>query len=448
MKITLMVHQFFPEWQTGTEVLTRDTAKLLLARNHDVEVWTADPYPHPDGKSYDFFMFEGIPVHKYYHDISVASIGSDLTRAEYENYRFAELFAQHIEKRRPDVVHAFHLFRLTCTALTVARKAGAITVYTPTDFWAVCPAIQLLNSDGQVCTGPIHNSINCAEHLSGVKIPHFVRRLPLKLLQVGTWILEKRSPKYRDSMRRFRSFLNRIWYQRRNLSQIDAILAPTHFIENMFIRNGISRKHMVYQAYGINTDHIGGLSQKNTSGKLRVGYIGTLIHHKGVHVLLQAVKELPPDLPIDVRIYGCETHVPDYVQHLKSLAADDPRISFRGTFPNHEIGDIISDLDVLVVPSIWYENTPLVLASARAAKKPVIATNLGGMSEVISHEHNGLLFPSGDYCELARMILRVAKDAELLNHLAQNIQAPKSMEQYVTELEMIYEHAMRTKIIN
>ena len=69
--------------------------------------------------------------------------------------------------------------------------------------------------------------------------------------------------------------------------------------------------------------------------------------------------------------------------------------------PNESIGDVFSELDVLVVPSVWYENTPLAIYSAQEAGCPVIASNLGGMSEVIKHEKNGLLFEAGDFVGLA-----------------------------------------------
>jgi glycosyltransferase involved in cell wall biosynthesis len=448
MKITLTVHQFFPEWQTGTEVLTRDTAKRLIARGHEVEVWTACPEPCPDGALYDFYEHEGIPVHRYYPNRIAESADSDFVCAEYENHRFSDLFARHIRCRRPDIVHAFHLYRLTCSALNVASNAGAVTVYTPTDFWAVCPAVQLLKSDNQLCLGPTHNSLNCVEHLGGIKIPRFAKPLPSKMLQMGAGLLAQCSSKYRDSFCRFRSLLGRIQYQRENLSKIDAILAPTHLMERVFIHNSISRKRVLYQTYGIDTDHFNPQEQKNKSDRFRVGFIGTLIQHKGAHILLQAVKELPSGMPIDVRIYGHQMYYPDYVQYLKSIANNDPRICFCGTFPNHEIGSVFSNMDVLVIPSIWYENTPLVAYSAQATRTPIIASNLGGLSEVISHEVNGLLFSPGDYRSLARAILRLAQDRQLLYRLAQNAISPKSMDQYVSELEMIYEHTLRTRIEN
>ena len=150
-----------------------------------------------------------------------------------------------------------------------------------------------------------------------------------------------------------------------------------------------------------------------------------------------------PDLPeIEVKVYGDPNIDPKYIKRLRKLAENDERISFCGTFPNESIGEVFSELDVLVVPSVWYENTPLVIYSAQEAGCPVIASNLGGMSEVIKHEKNGLLFEAGDVAGLASSIERVAIDRKLLKQLADNAINPKTISEYVSELLDIYEEVL------
>jgi len=99
----------------------------------------------------------------------------------------------------------------------------------------------------------------------------------------------------------------------------------------------------------------------------------------------------------------------------------------------------------LVVPSLWYENTPLVLYSAQAAGCPVLATNLGGLSEVIEHGVNGLLFPSGDASALAQAIARIANDRNLLEQMRIHSRPPKSDTQYVDELLAMYAEVFKEK---
>ena len=117
-------------------------------------------------------------------------------------------------------------------------------------------------------------------------------------------------------------------------------------------------------------------------------------------------------------------------------------IRFCGVFPNEQIGKIFAKLDVLVVPSIWYENTPLVIYSAQEAGCPVIASNLGGMAEVVEHEKNGLLFEVGNVTSLAATIERLSGDRRLLRQLAANAVEPKSISDYVNELVTIYSNVL------
>ena len=143
-------------------------------------------------------------------------------------------------------------------------------------------------------------------------------------------------------------------------------------------------------------------------------------------------------------MYGDTGQFPAYVQELKQVAGSDSRLEFCGTFPNSQIGAILASLDVLVVPSIWYENTPLVIYSAQAAGCPVIASNLGGMSEVVRHNDNGLLFAPGDASELASMIAQLARNRERVRQLSKT-NKPKSISDYAKELTQVYADIVRQK---
>jgi glycosyltransferase involved in cell wall biosynthesis len=169
-----------------------------------------------------------------------------------------------------------------------------------------------------------------------------------------------------------------------------------------------------------------------------IGFIGTLSSYKGCHILIQAFNQL--NLPsLKLKIYGNPEHFPNYSADLHSLAADNEAIEFCGTFPNHQIADVLSELDVLVVPSLWYENTPLVVYSALAAHCPVIASDFPGMSEVVAHEENGLVFPAGDSYALAEQLRMLANTPDLLPRLSLGCKPPKSSSEYVDELESTYQ---------
>jgi glycosyltransferase involved in cell wall biosynthesis len=150
------------------------------------------------------------------------------------------------------------------------------------------------------------------------------------------------------------------------------------------------------------------------------------------------VRSLPAELPVSLSLYGRGCDFPAYFERLQQLAAGDPRIRFCGTFPNDVIAQIFSTIDVLAVPSIWYENTPLVIYSAQAAHCPVIASNLGGMAEIVQHEENGLLFEPGSVAGIAGSIERLASDRGLLQRLSINAVPPKGIAEYADELDKLY----------
>jgi len=209
-------------------------------------------------------------------------------------------------------------------------------------------------------------------------------------------------------------------------------------MRDMLVRNGLRPELAHFAPYGIDLGPFENSPAKERSNRLRLGFIGTLYEHKGAHVLLEAVASLPKDIPIVVKVYGDHLQLSGYVSRLKKIAKGDRRIEFCGVFPNSEIAKVLSGLDVLVVPSLWYENTPLVIYSAQAAKTPVIATNLGGMAEVVHHEKNGLLFEKGDVPGLAALIRRAVAESDLLPRLAANAASPRSISVYAGALEGMY----------
>jgi glycosyltransferase involved in cell wall biosynthesis len=98
----------------------------------------------------------------------------------------------------------------------------------------------------------------------------------------------------------------------------------------------------------------------------------------------------------------------------------------------------LQNLDVLVVPSRWYENTPLVIQSALATKTPLVGTDLGGLSELIHEGENGLLFPLNDAGALRKQLLRLLEDREFLHQLRDNIKPERTVADMVDDIESIY----------
>jgi glycosyltransferase involved in cell wall biosynthesis len=229
----------------------------------------------------------------------------------------------------------------------------------------------------------------------------------------------------------------------KRINQVDTVLVATRFMAEKLRSFGLKAKRIRHVPFAIDTTLIKRVSIKRSGGELRVGFIGTLSYHKGAHVLVEAVRLLSPALPLKVRIYGAQHQFPEYARTVRDLAARDRRIEFCGTFSNSEIGEVLFELDVLVVPSLWYENSPLVVHSAQAAKVPVVATNVGGMSELITTGENGFLFEREDARALSSIIQLLCNDASLLERLSRSARPPRSITQYVDELAQIYGDVMK-----
>lgn len=443
MKILLTVHQFVPEYAAGTEVLTFETAKELRSRGHEVRVFTGFPAQKQlaDDERFDRYEIQGIAVERFHHSYTPMGGQENTTEAEYNNLLVAQYMRRSLVEWRPDVVHFFHLGRISASAVDVCHELGIPMVLTPTDFWFVCPTNQLRLPDNTMCTGPDPSGVNCLRHIVTLNQTPEMRarleRMPDVLLALAIQGMDRGYFAKHWFSAPVSALYRRPGFLRKRINLIDRVLVPTRLMRSILLGNGVGPERMVLCPYGINLDHIAGQPAAPQS-RLRLGFIGTLYEHKGAHVLIQALHSLPSELPIDVKIYGRRDEFPAYVELLEQLAAGDVRIRFCGTFPNREIGAVFSELDALVVPSIWYENTPLVIYSAQAAKCPVIASNLGGMAEVVKNDINGLLFEPGDIAGLAVLLEKVCSDRSILPRLSRRAGMPKSSRQYAADVEQIY----------
>lgn len=443
MKILLTVHQFFPRHSSGTEVLTRDTGLELLARGHEVHVLTTAPTDQASiDVRYEDYDHRGLKVRA----IGVPRLRSPLDRIrdEYDNDLVADHVRRYVGRVKPDVVHMFHLSRLSGAVIEVFRELGVPVVFTPTDFWAICVRNTLAKPSGELSTGPDEISSNCLECRGAEKLfpkedlPEAADKQEL-YRKIAERALEKHEDEH-PNMARVREMLFRTEYLRERFNAVDAILVPTKLMHRMLTSNGINEDLMTLSPYGMNTAGFEG-SRRPRSGSdgLRMGFIGTIASQKGLDVLLRAFENLPKDNGATLRVCGNLKSFPGYAREVYALAGGDPRINFAGTFPNEKMAEELRKIDVLVVPSTWYENTPLVIYSAFAAGIPVVASNMGGMAEVVSHEENGLLFEPGDPEDLKRQLERLNEEPGLVEQLGANAGAVRSVEDSVDEMLGLYE---------
>ncbi|HEY9302002.1 MAG TPA: glycosyltransferase family 4 protein [Phormidium sp.] len=451
MRILLTVHQFLPKYSAGTEILTLQVASELQRRGHQITVLTGHPTSEelPIEKRFDEYDYQGIKVIRFHHGAIPFDGQINATEMEYNSLFMASYFKKYLQELKPDVVHIFHLIRLSASVISACKQLGIPIFMTATDFWLVCPMNQLRLPDGELCQGPTLNSINCLRHVVEISQPETVKQrtrgTPDWLLHLVLLAIRFNIFPQRWFTEHVRALIMRPEFLKARVSDLDGLFVPTRLMESVLSRNGLEREKLVFLPYGLDLAHIQPSYHRGQSPTLRVGFIGTLYEHKGVHLLIDAVRNHLSTLDIELNVYGNTSEYPEYYQQLVAIASDDPRIHFRGTFPNAEIGQVLTELDVLVVPSIWYENTPLVVYSAQAAGCPVIGTDVGGIAEVIQHRRNGLLFEKGNVEALADAIRQLYGDRELLSVMSRAAKPPTTMQQYVDELEEVYSACLSQK---
>jgi glycosyltransferase involved in cell wall biosynthesis len=448
MKILLTVHQFFPQYAAGTEVLTCSVARELMKRGHTVHVLSGHPNSAflRDEDRLDEYDFEGIHVYRFHHDYKPMAGQTSVIELDYNNRLAAKYFGLVLEMFKPDVVHFFHLHRLGTGLIEQAVRLSIPCFMTPTDFWSICPTGQLLCSDGSLCLGPSVHAGNCLKcfaqktrrvvfRIIAKSLPNVVADLLAQLTHKG--IL----PSYRQR-EEVMAVAFRLGINIARLNQLNGLIVPNGFMRELLIRHGVSSRLIIQSAFGIDLPYSALVERRSIPRHpLRIGFIGSHNPQKGCHVLIEAFKALPSGQAI-LKIYGNNIReYPEYSRMLKRLSCNNDAIDFCGIFHNSKIREVLADLDVLVVPSLWYENTPLVVYSAQAARCPVVASDFPGLSEVIRDQVNGLLFEAGNHAALTKQLSRLINESGLVERLSINARHPKSTVIYVDELLSIWGNA-------
>jgi glycosyltransferase involved in cell wall biosynthesis len=438
LRITYVVHQFLPRYFTGTEQYTFAVARAMQERGHDVDVWSLDPqFGEADELWHeDRETVEGLPVTRFRHWMMLTR---DFARHEHAHPLAAARFGRHLDERRPDLVHAFHLRHVGADLLQQVSLRGIASVVHLMDFWFMCPAVTLLRSDGALCDGPPEGGLGCIDCVD----PDLGRALDDAGMRraLAQWAPHATppSPTSWSPFHRGATYLERPRWLREQLLRAERIVAPSHFLRSVFVRNGYAAERIEVIGYGVDPARLGTRAARPpriAGTPLRVGFFGSLSPHKGVDVAVDAVLRTPG--PIELHLFGRTTDFPAFAETLRARAAADPRIRFEPPFPRERLGEALATIDVLAVPSRWYENTPFVVLEAFAGGVPVLASDLGGLRELVTDGVNGELFPRGDAAALSTRLARLRDEPDRLQRYRGALPRVKTIGENATEIERVY----------
>jgi glycosyltransferase involved in cell wall biosynthesis len=429
MKIILAVHHFPPHYTGGAEWEAYHMAAALIARGHAVKVVCIEDVNQgsSDGVTWVDELFDGIPVRRLSFNRAFIP---DPVRWEYDNPWIGQHFDRLFDEFKPDIFHLISGYLMSGRPIWVAHSHGIPSLVSLEDFWFLCPRITMLRSDGKLSTLPIDPYV-CASCLAGEKRRFKVLNQVAPAVMQSYLHLQKSKAQGIEARTRFLT---------KTLHKVDRLIVRSKFLSSTYVKAGAPAEKMVFSRQGLDFPTRPALDvQKTANQPLRVGYLGQIAWHKGIHVLLEAVRRIP-DARLEVKIFGNSERFPGFTAQLKRLMAGDERITLAGSYNGYEDESrVLRDLDVVVVPSLWYENSPNVILEAFAQRVPVIASDLGGMAEMVQHDNNGLLFKVGSPEDLAHQLQRLCIEPGLQPGLQAGIRPIKTVSEEIDELERTYQ---------
>ena len=431
MKILQVIHGYPMRYNAGSEVYTQALCHGLAAR-HEVHVFTREEDPFaPDFR----LRTERDPDDPR---VTLHVVNNARNRDRYLEPGIDRRFAELVERIRPDLVHVGHLNHLSISLPFEAAARSVPVVHTLHDYWPMCPRgqfIQMFPRDPTevwaLCDG--QEDRKCAERCYA---RYFGGSPDDREADVAYWTgwVERRMRHVRE-MTEF----------------VDCFIAPARYLRDRYRDEfGLPASKLVHLDYGFDLARLRGRRVRRAGGPFVFGYIGTHIPAKGVQDLIRAFGAVAGETAL--RIWGRARG--QNTEALKALARNLPsgaaeRVEWMPEYRNRDIvRDVFDRVDAIVVPSVWVENSPLVIHEAQQARVPVIAADAGGMAEYVRHGVNGLLFEHRSWRSLAERMQELVDEPSLARRLGrrgylygENGDVP-AMEEHVRAVEGIYERVL------
>lgn len=341
------------------------------------------------------------------------------------------MFRQVLQKTSPDLVHFQHLINLSTSLPAMSRDLGIPSVLTLRDFWYQCIAVNLLRPDGTLCQKPDA----CHECYAHSTLTAYTRRSPQGRL----------GDDQAQSIRRQLNFPSLQPYEHRNsemremlLRKIDLIIAPSRFTQSIYEKCGIPSSKFVFLRNPLTRN----ITARRTKSEItRFGLVGNAMPIKGFHIAIEAFAMARLE-QAQLDIFGKCDYDATYLRQLERLAASHPHIRFHGPFSDPDVP--FSNIDVLVAPSLCYENCPNVVLESIAAGVPVIGSEHGGTRELIEEFEAGWLFNPSSVASLANLMRELSGTPESIERKRLSIKGSVPMlSDFVRTLETLYRTTIR-----
>ena len=455
MHVLILTHRFFPTYCAGTETLTLQIARGLISRGHQVTILTGEhdlslPCSISPWLSVD--KYDGLITHRLHYGtaeqgwnrksfLGRLKIVTRLVSGNFDPVRLhinaperIALVGSLLSKLKPDLVHLNHIIGFSASVIDTIKQLHIPVVFTPTDYFAVCPLSQLLRrSEFTPCDGP-GKGIDCIRCM---------QPMPRVFALTAMWFANGLRS------RRIISVIRSLGIRSKGIidaiNMADKILPSTKFLADILIRHGVKSNLIRVIPYGVD---IGKLSPMNplpkhfdNQAQMRLGFIGKLEKPKGLHVIFEALsllKERASEVHLEVyaKIEENNSYQKILIRQSKRLSKS---VTLLGTFASENIGKILRRFHALIIPSIWYESIPLVLRSSINAGIPVIVSKMGGLTEPLETDAIDFSFPAGDAQALCNILLQLLDNPIKLMVLRTHLKGKvRTLPHYLDDIETQY----------
>jgi glycosyltransferase involved in cell wall biosynthesis len=321
---------------------------------------------------------------------------------------YTDRFAEVLRSRRPDVIHVQHTLYVGTELFGLARRLLPATpiLHTLHEYLPICNHYgQLVRTfGGELCLEA--SPRRC--HQCYPEIPPQAFFLRQRMIQS-------------------------------QFAEVDMFIAPSRFLLERYVDWGIPRDRILLEDHGF--PPTARVDAPDRDPRNRFAFFGVMTQFKGIDVLLRAMERLGPGFDGHLWVHGANySEQPEQMrQELDRLfEATAARVTWAGPYEHRNLPRLMSEIDWVVVPSVWWENSPLVIREAFQHGRPVICSDIGGMAEKVRHEVDGLHFRVADPAGLAQTIERAAMTPRLWYRLRDGIPPVKTIDEHVAALTRLY----------
>ncbi|WP_287382418.1 glycosyltransferase family 4 protein [Methanobacterium sp.] len=392
MKICLISNLYPPNVLGGAEVSVKKVSEELVKKGHEVIVITT-PFSENDVEIINgvkIYQVKPLNLYEIYHHPNQSMLLKPLWHIiDLWNPYDERIIKNILKTENPDIVHIHNFKGLSLSSFAPAKSLKIPLVFTAHDYSLVCMRANLLNSSGEICKNPsalckIYNQIQ--KHLAKNKV--------------------------------------------------DLLISPSQFVINKLKSNGLF-KDVKSKKIPLGIELKDNEKFEKDYSQTNILYVGNLGEHKGVHILLKAFRKIENrNIRLDIVGKGLCS------EKLKSMSENDNRIKFHDFLEGKELIKMYQQANLTVVPSIWYDNSPMVIYESFSCRTPVIGSKIGGIPELIEDGFNGYLFEAGNVNELQLLLENLIDSPETLKKLEQGTYESVqryTMDNHIKQLETEYQ---------